>query len=138
MAEFSLSGMSSMRGKLKAVGVKTKGRSRAAMRDEGKDILAGSQRRVPRDKSNLAATGKYRDTQLKGINIGVEITYGGPGSPQALAIHETPPSEHHPRSWQGVTSINFTTPGTGHKYLEKPLREAGGGMAGRIGVKVKL
>ncbi len=138
MAEFTLSGVSAMRGKLKAVGIKTKGRSRAAMRDEGKDILASSQRRVPRDKGDLAATGKSRDTQLKGINIGVEITYGGPGSPQALAIHETPPSEHHPRSWRGVTSINFTTPGTGHKYLEEPLRKASGGMAGRIGKKTKL
>lgn len=134
MPQFTLTGTRAMAGRLKIVQAKLVGESRAAIRKQGKEVLAVSQKRVPLDRGDLKATGKIRDATFKGLNLGVELTYDGP---QALAIHEFH-SKHDPPSWRNVGSLNFTTLGTGVDYLGGPLREARSGMAREIAGDIKL
>jgi hypothetical protein len=77
--------------------------------------------------------------EIKGKDISVAITAGGPSLDYATAVHEHP-SEHSPSSWEGLgpDEIDWTVPGTGPKFIERPLLEAKDGMAERIGKRLDL
>lgn len=122
-----------MSGRLAVVRAKLIGDSRQSVRNEAKRVFPVTQRRVPFDKGDLKRTGKVRDAQVKGFNVGSEITYDGP---QALAIHEHE-SAASPGVWRDK-KLNFTTAGTGTQYVSGPLREASGGMADRLAKDMKL
>jgi len=71
-------------------------------------VLAKSIAVTPEEWGALRGSGT-----VKPLNGGKtqEIAYGGAAAPYALVQHEAP------GGW------NYTTPGTGPKYLETPLRE---------------
>lgn len=62
------------------------------------------------------------DTQpsIVGNKAVVEMGYGGSAKAYALRVHEL------------LGDVNWTTPGTGAKYLERPVVEAGPDIASRI------
>ena len=75
-------------------------------------------------------TGDLRDSAFvatpdyKPAGVTIELGYGGTASPYALAVHELgikPPK-----------SINWSEPGTGAKYLERPFDAAQRGMVSRL------
>lgn len=133
MPEITLKGVGAMQGRLAVVRSKLVDESRQSVRAEGKTVFAETLRRVPLDKGDLKGTGRIKDAQAKGFNVGVEIIYDGP---QALAIHEHE-SPASPPSWKGK-KLNFTTAGTGVQYVGGPLREATSGMSNRIAGRIKL
>ena len=91
---------------------------------------------VPHDLGALQASGEV-DPTPETTRTGVTITlgYGGPAAAYALAIHEHPESPPSPAVWRGK-NIKWSKPGTGPKYLEKPMLEAEKGMAERIGSRI--
>ncbi len=133
MPEITIRGVTAMTGRLAVVRAKLIGDSRQSVRNEAKRVFPVTQRRVPFDKGNLKSTGRVRDAQVKGFNVGSQIIYDGP---QALAIHEHE-SPASPGVWRGKT-LNFTTAGTGVDYVGGPLREASSGMDERLAKDMKL
>lgn len=62
-------------------------------------------------------------------SVMVRMYFGGPAAAYALAVHEHL-SEYSPPSWKKAEEsghgINWTQPGTGPKYLERPLLKHSG------------
>lgn len=111
-----------------------------ALKYEADDVLKDALEHTPMKFGKLRATGR-RDFIRRGTGYYAGVHFGGTEetNPYALAIHEEPPSPHHPPSWQkyfaserGQDGLKWTTPGTGHKYLENALRRAEDGMIARM------
>lgn len=114
-----------------------------ALKYEAQDILNAALERTPMEMGELRATGRVR-YERRGTGHFAGVSFGGTPetNPYALAIHEEPPSPHHPPSWQRYfaktgDSLHWTTAGTGHKYLENAVREAQSGMLARIAEQVR-
>jgi len=87
-------------------------------------VLEQAQERfIPEDLGNLSDSGRIV-VSPKGWSV--SVVFGGPGIPQAVAIHEHL-SEHSPYSWRVAEAkgagVQWTKPGTGPKYVERPLLE---------------
>lgn len=117
-----------------------------ALRMEAEDIMTKAKREhVPVNLGTLRASGHVKPPKTIGREIEVTMAFGGPSSPYALAVHEHP-SSHSPPSWQGkgvgdIRSIRtgeaWSESGKGPKYLERPLRAAITGMAGRVASDIR-
>jgi len=59
--------------------------------------------------------------KAEGTRLTITFAAGGVAAPYALAVHEHL-SQHSPLSWRKAVNIKWTTPGTGPKYLETPVR----------------
>lgn len=76
---------------------------------------------VPVDLGALRDTGFTMPPKRgPGRLITVELVFGGPSTPYAIAVHEHP-SIFDPPSWKGNV-VNFNVGGP--KYLERPLLDA--------------
>lgn len=91
-----------------------------ALNEEGQLIFAESQDRVPVHFGTLQDSGVLDTARVIGDDIVVEMGYGGAASEYALIVHEMPESN------------NFTTVGTGPKYLEIPVLEHADALPKRI------
>jgi len=78
---------------------------------------------VPVDKHDLQQSGRLVVSEH---GLSVTIVFGGPGIHYAIAVHEHL-SEHSPPSWRIAESsgrgIRWSKPGTGPKYVERPMME---------------
>lgn len=88
----------------------------------------------------LRNSGQVHEPEKIGKTFSVTLSYGsGPSRAYAEAVHEHL-SEHSPPSWvaaeESGRGINWTVPGTGPKYLEKPLNEARSEAAGWIARRI--
>lgn len=87
------------------------------------------------------SSGPAQIHQSAGKGWSVRLSFGGGASAYALAVHEHL-SEHSPYSWRKAEAdgrgINWRLPGTGPKYLEKPLEAARRGLQERIAEKVRM
>jgi hypothetical protein len=132
-----------------------------ALRLEAEGIMRESKDKfVPIDLGALKSSGKVEPVKITGSEISVLLAFGDSSAPYALAVHEHP-SEHSPPTWRGHgvgspvkplfawmpsatlskaygAGINWSKPGTGAKYLEKPMVTAIEGMASRIAARVRL
>lgn len=95
-----------------------------ALRVEGELIMTDSkQHYVPVDLGTLRSSGHVLPVHIeRGAEVSVELVYGGAAAPYALIQHEVEEFNHTVGEW---------------KYLEKPLRKALAGMAGRLAERVK-
>ena len=100
---------------------------RAALYQEGTDLLNDADLLVPRDIGTLAGSKFQTETE-----DGVVVGYGGAASPYALAVHENPrsgvtggvsPSGKKYQHWAAVGQW---------KYLETPFKARMTGFADRI------
>ena len=87
---------------------------------EGEELLAEAIPLTPLEFSPLRNSGRVELPRISGNRVSVTVGFGGPAAPYALYVHEMP------------STNNFTTPGTGPKYLERPARRRARGLAGRI------
>lgn len=147
-SSFSLRGVVDLRRSISDILRDTKENLSAATLEEAEMIAERSRNEfVPIDTGNLASTIRVvtDDSGLRqgrndlgqytsGSAVEVRIIAGDDSTPQALAIHEHP-SQFSPPSWEGV-DVTFQPSGRGEKYLQRPLDEAIGGMAERVGSKV--
>lgn len=96
-----------------------------ALYAEANQIMRASQQVVPRDTGVLAGSGTVGFPDVRGSRITVQLGYGGAASAYALYIHE------------GQESWNWNVPGTGPKYLERPVLQAASGMARRLADRIE-
>lgn len=112
-------------------------RQMQALKIEAEKIMTDSkQNYVPVDKGTLRNSGVVGDPVKDGDTILISIGYGGAAAAYATALHEFP-SESSPPTWEGK-ALTFTKPGTGPKYLERPLMKAVDGMTERLADRLKL
>lgn len=81
------------------------------LRREGERLLKISVPMTPLRYGPLRASGRVDGPNFSGHNVWVTVGYGGPAVDYALFVHEMP------------DTYNFTTPGTGPKYLENAAKE---------------
>lgn len=74
-------------------------------------ILGDSLPITPMRDGILRSTQHVKPPVITRDEVKVEFGYGGPAAPYAWRVHELPESS------------NWTTPGTGPKYLEGPLQQ---------------
>lgn len=112
----------------------------AALYDEAVKIINKSIPITPYDKGHLRGSAFVSRPKEQGNQVEVELGYGGFASKYALAVHEmgaTKKGKGRQRNAKGQFSsggegINWSEPGTGNKYLEKPFDAASKGQAKRL------
>lgn len=114
-----------------------------ALEREAKRVLADAKNNlVPYDTGDLAKSGKVAfERRGSGHYAGVAFGTTPETAGRAIATHEEPPSEHHPPSWRAKLSrgesIQWTTPGTGHKYLAKAIARNADTMVDRVARRIR-
>lgn len=93
---------------------------------EADRILAKSEPLVPVDENILRTTGRVEGPRAAAGYYKVWVKYGGGPAPYAPYVHEMP------------ETYNFTKPGTGPKFLEKPAMAAVPGMAERMTLRMRF
>ena len=105
---------------------------RAALYQEGTDLLNEADKLVPRDTGALAGS-KFQEITTEGNSPAVTVGYGGAAAKYALSVHENPrsgktggvsPSGHLYKHWAAVGEW---------KYLETPFKARMTGFAARVG-----
>lgn len=123
-----MKGTGEMIAKLKQIAEKFPDRVAAAIYQEAQIIMTESKRRCPvaSDGGVLRASGLVAEPIRRGRNISVLLSYGGAADAYAIAVHEHL-SSHSPPSWitaeENGHPVQWTTPGTGPKFLEAPINE---------------
>jgi hypothetical protein len=102
----------------------------------GQGVLQESKKIVPKKLETLKQSGTVDPPKMTSEGASLEISYGGPAAAYATAIHEHP-SGSSPPSW-GTKKLKFTTPGTGTKYLEKPLFKKAKTLDREVGALIDL
>lgn len=130
--QLSISGNLEVMKLLQDLGEKAPLTLRAALYQEGTDLLNEADLLVPRDTGNLAGSKFQRETP-----DGNEVGYGGAASPYALTVHENPrsgktggvgPSGQKYTHWAAVGQW---------KYLETPFKARMAGFADRIAASLR-
>ena len=138
-----LHGASDMIAKIKQFAAKFPDRVAAAVYQEAQIVMTESKRRCPvaSDGGTLRASGRVALPVREGRRISVTLSYGGAADAYAIAVHEHL-SEHSPPSWikaeENGHPVQWTTPGTGPKFLEGPIDEALPEMNGRLAARLQL
>ena len=92
----------------------------------GTEVMEASLRVVPVKTGALMNTGKVDPPVYDGDEVSVKIGYGDEAVGYALYVHENM-----------STTVNWTRPGSGPKFLEAPLKERQDKLPGRITEAVK-
>jgi hypothetical protein len=96
-------------------------------------VFADSQVIVPRDLGDLAATGQSpatsSDHEATPQSLEARITYG---TPYAAAQHEGFALQERGGNFVLWVATQYTTPGTGRKFLETPLLAMAGAPFERV------
>ena len=131
-----------------APGVAEKALGTALFAEAG-DIMDESEKIVPLAPGGGTLKGSQFTERpvTRGGKVMVEMGYGGAAAAYALAVHEHP-SKHSPPSWfaagpaapggsapSGV--IHWSRPGSGPKFLERPVLAAEKGFGRRIGAHIE-
>ncbi len=126
---FEIQGLDNLIGKLRAAGPQARKDVAGVMYRFAEEVMADSKAVVPEDTGALMATGKVMPPEDDGRQITVTMGYGDESVGYALYVHEAlegarPPSPNW--SWTKKVAaggqIAWTRPGSGPKYLERPLR----------------
>jgi len=124
MGTVQLTGMKELQAAFTRAGREAPRLAAKALYEEASEAFLLSQNVVPVHYGVLRSSGTvHPPTVLNSIAI-VDITYGGPGAPYALFVHEIPPSraKHDaPTRW---------------KYLENPVKLHARGMGPRMAARV--
>jgi hypothetical protein len=124
----TVSGLPKVQKALKALGKKGPKAMGKALFREGEGIMGDSKEKfVPVVSGNLRATGHVELPKISSNGASVQLGYGGPAAPYALAVHENP-----------NTGKSDTGSQVGEwKYLEKPYKQHLKGMDARVAKDMK-
>lgn len=147
MATFSLRGFDSLERRLRDIPREIRDNARDALREEGEEIVTLAREIVPVESGDLRDSIRVEESGTglsqgrdeggrftEGADVSISIVAGGEGLEHSVAVHENP-SEYDPPTWKGK-QIKWTKPGTGPKFIERPLRERSKGLASRVAGKV--
>ncbi len=121
-------GADEMEAKLRQIAAKFPDRVAAALFQIAQEIMTEAKRRCPvaSDGGVLRASGQVSVPVRSGTKISVTLSFGGAANAYAIAVHEHL-SAHSPPSWvvsvENGKEIQWTTPGTGPKFLESVINE---------------
>ena len=138
-----MKGVNQMTSLLKQIAAKFPDNVGAALYHEAQVIMTEAKRRCPvaSDGGILRASGLVSPPVRSGRKISVTLSFGGAANAYAVAVHETP-SEHDPPSWKTMYhdggTIQWTSAGTGPKFLEGPINEAMPTMNARLAARLQL
>ncbi len=146
---FTLTGSEHMIGNMQKVQVRFPQYIDEANLIEANRIMKDSKENwVPEDGGDLKESGEVIQVPVgslvgtggsafSGVGHNIVLSYGrvGPTNDYAIPVHEHP-SYQSPKVWKGKI-ISWTKPGTGPKFLERPLKLAQRGMAGRISLIIR-
>ena len=104
-----------------------------ALYREAQTLRTASLRLVPVDLGALRSSATVSEAIVSDTSVYVEVGYGGPAAPYALAVHEIPPPPA--KSPRGRSARH--RPPTQWKYLEKPAREQEHGMGDRLAATMR-
>jgi hypothetical protein len=122
------SGLPKVLAALKALGKKGPKIMGGALFREGEGIMGDSKEKfVPVVTGNLRATGHVDLPKITTNGASVQLGFGGPAAPYALAVHENPNS--------GKTDTGSQV--GEWKYLETPYKRHMKGMGARIAKEMK-
>jgi hypothetical protein len=109
------------------------------------EVMPASYEVVPVDTGNLMSTGHTDQPVEDGDTITVSFGYGGPAAGYALYVHEelNPSQGSVDPNWSWAKaaaagkSIQWTRPGSGPKYLERPFNDRVKSLPGKIADAVR-
>lgn len=144
--ELKLNGLKELAEKLKAAPARVRSEVMNELYLFGEEVMGASKLIVPVDTGTLEGSGHVECPELgiagnyqfdpvtaeEGV---VAIGYGGPARNYALYVHEALEGPHpiNPNwSWARKGRVDWTRPGSGPKYLERPLREKLPDLPGRL------
>jgi len=136
-ASIVFKGIKEMRAKIKAIQKEFPDKIERALYKEAQFVMTAAKKVTPVAEEmggTLRNSGFVSKPARRGTAFSVVLGFGGAAAAYATAVHEHP-SGSSPPSWEGKT-ITFNPPGTGPKYLERPLMEAIPGMAERVAARV--
>ena len=96
----------------------------SALTTEAWIILGEALPGTPLEHGPLRASQHVNTPKISNTEVTVEFGFGGPSAPYAFIVHEMP------------SSNKWTTPGTGPKYLEGPVRAALPRLGGTLSPRV--
>jgi hypothetical protein len=124
----TVSGLPKVQKALKALGKKGPKAMGKALFREGEGIMGDSKEKfVPVVTGNLRASGHVNLPKITINGASVQLGYGGPAAPYALAVHENP-------------NVGKTETGSQvgeWKYLERPYKQRVKGMGDRVAKDMK-
>lgn len=132
----TIEGSLEVRKALQELGREAEPAVRAALYQEGTDLLNEADALVPRDTGNLAAS-KFQQQESEAGSVAVTVGYGGAAAPYALKVHENPrsgitggvsPSGGLYKHWAAVGQW---------KYLETPFKARVAGFLDRIAISLR-
>lgn len=108
--EFDIQGGKELMRKLRILGPHTLRVCAGSLYRSGERIMERSKSEfVPVDTGNLMSTGVVTTPEILGDEAKVQLGYGGPAAPYAIAVHEINKGYKNGRTW---------------KYLSQPLEQA--------------
>lgn len=123
-----LEGLDEYRARIMRIARETPQRLAAALYVRAEYVMTRSKNEfVPIDLGTLRSSGHVEKPVVRGSQITIDLVYGGAAAAYALAVHEHL-SGASPRSWRNTT-VTFSPPGRGPKYLEIPLTQQGSTLA---------
>jgi hypothetical protein len=137
--QVTISGLPKVKRALKALGKKGPKAMAGALFREGEGIMGDSKEKfVPVDKGNLKSSGHVAKPKISAQGASVELGYGGPSAPYALAVHENPRAgKTGGVSPSGAQYTTWAQTG-GWKYLETPFKQHLKGMDDRLAKDMKI
>lgn len=123
MLKIEIEGIAKLESVLSRLTPETLEAAGVGLHNEAERIMTRSKEEfVPVKTGALRSTGHVGEVEVKSNEVVVEMGYGGPGTPYAVAQHER---------------LDYQHPGQGEaKYLERPTLEAVHGMGSRIAADV--
>jgi len=103
-----------------------------ALYAEAELIMMESKKQCPVDTGTLRGTGYVKQPEYSGNRVTVQMGYGGPAAPYAIAVHENPragktggvsPRGQHYKTWAKTGKW---------KYLEDPVKVAAPRLPARL------
>ena len=138
-AQMSVSGLDNLSDTLRANLPEAKQAVKVELYQFCEEVMTASKEIVPVLLTALMNSGKVRSPAEDGEVISVTMGYGDEASPYALYVHEALEGPHaiDPNwSWAKKVAkggqIDWTRPGSGPKYLTRPLQERQDKLPGRL------
>lgn len=136
-----MKGAREMVAKIQAIAKKFPDHVGQGMYQESQPIMGKAKKYCPvaPDGGTLRSTGTVHEPEVSGKRISIEMSFGGASIDYAVAVHEHL-SAHSPASWVAAEAsghgINWSTPGTGPKFLERAINEARPSFASKLARRI--
>lgn len=121
-----ITGLDDVLRRMTAVGVSVEAASEGALAEIAENIVGDAKEIVPIDLGALKSSGHVLAPERRGNDVTCAMGFGGQSADYAEIVHENL-----------SPSVQWQTPGTGPKYLEKPFLAATATFTARIAAHLR-